>query len=485
MGLFSRLVDAVSPTARLRSAIRDDGWQNLTTGMGDPSRDKMTQASYAPLVPLDYGTLESLYYGEDMCERIVDALPEECFRRGWKIEGPHAELGGKEFKRLGLVSKLRAVHGWSRLWGGAALIFGVDDGQTQDKPLDVTRVRDVKFINLVDRRYLLPLSYYEAPLSPNFGQPATYTVTPAFGTGATSGGMSGVTIHETRLIRFQGTVIDDITTRRLGGWSYSALQRPFDVLKLFASAFQAAGQLMNDAGQAVFSVTGLIQQLTGPNAAAIRQRFATLDQQRWAGRMLLTDKDKEEFRREPVQVAGVADMLEHIEMRLAAAARMPVTKLMGRSPAGMDATGDNDTREWYASVKAEQSNKLEPAIVRALDIVTAGKWTTDEKNSIEWVAMEEPNDKETAEVEKLEAETFKIYFDMGSLSGEQVALVKFANKPMSEVIDEEALEAIVDSDYEAAKNPPPPPTVVALPGVKGAPPQLPPPKSPPVVPPVA
>ena len=476
MGVLDRIIRAFSPTARLRAY---DGWQNLTTGMGDPSRDKLTQAMFAPLIPLDYGTLESLYYGEDMCERIVDALPDECFRRGWKLEGPDKAIGEKEFKRLGLVEKLRATHGWSRLWGGAALLLGVDDGQTQDKPLNLAAVRGVKFANIVDRRYLLPLTYYDDLLSPKFGQPSTYTVTPAFGT-ASTGGMKGIVIHETRLIRFNGTVIDDITTRRLGGWSYSVLQRPYDVLRLFAGAFQAAGQLMNDAGQAVFSVQGLIAQLSGPNGAAIQSRFAQLDQQRWAGRMLLVDKDREAFGRQPVQVAGVADMLEHIEMRLAAAARMPVTKLMGRAPAGMDATGDNDTREWYASVKAEQSNKLEPAVSRILDVLTQGAWSQDEANKVEWSAMEEPNDKETAEVDKLEAETYQIYTTIGALSGEQVALVKFANKPLDEVIDEDALTAIVESDYKAAKDPPP-----ALPLVGALPPQLPPPKSPPVVPPVA
>lgn len=441
-----------------------DGWLNQTTGMGDMGRDKLTAGYYQPLTTLDYGQIESLYYGDDMCERIVDALPDEAFRRGFELEGPLAEKMQGLLDELDAETKIRDGFAWGRLWGGAALVLGIDDGQTQDKPLDVTRVRGVKFMNVVDRRYVNPLRYYEAALAPKLGEPETYTVTPAFGRQAT-----GIEIHETRLIRFYGTKIDPITTRRLGGWAYSVLQRPYDVLRLFASAFQAAGQLANDAGQAVFSVSNLVNQLTSPQKGAILQRFASLDQQRWAGRMLLLDKDKESFARAPVQVAGVSDLLEHFEMRLAAAARMPVTMLMGKSPAGMNATGESDARQWHSSVKAAQSKTLGPVFKYLLDILSAGAWSEDPSNKLTWLAMEDPNDKEEAEVNLLEAQTFKLYFDMGSLSGEQVTLVKFCGKSPDEVVDEEACEAIIESDYELAKNPPPAPAAGVIMGPKGNP----------------
>ncbi len=438
---------------------RADSWQNLTTGMGDPNRDKLMGGYFMPLVNLDFGQIESMYYGDDMCERIVDALPDDAFRRGFELEGSLAEEMNKQIKTLDAETKLRDAFAWGRLWGGCALVLGIDDGQVQTQPLDVERVRGVKFINVVDRRYVNPLRYYEGALSPKFGEPETYSVTPAFGRAA-----MGVEIHETRLIRFYGTKIDAITTRRLAGWSYSVLQRPYDVLRLFSTAFQSAGQLASDAGQGVFSIANLMGQLGSSQKNAILQRLQMMDMQRSSGRSILVDKDKEEFKRHAVQVAGVDKLLEHFEMRLAAAARMPVTMLMGRAPAGMDATGEGDAKQWHAQVKAAQTKTVEPALVRLLDILSAGKWSHDDANKINWLAQEDPNDKEEAEVEKLEAETFKIYSDMGALSGEQITLIKFAGKAVGEVIDEEALEAIIEADYELAKNPPPP--VAVAPGMK-------------------
>ncbi len=493
MNFVQRFIEAISPTARLQAAarprldgplplppgVRDlgivdaryDQWVNSSTGMGTSTRDKFQAGYFSTFDALDFGEIESLYYGEDMCERIVDELPNEAQRRGFKLEGPQAEVGEKALRALRFKVKLRDAHGFARLWGGAGLVLGLDDGQMSDKPVDVQRCRGVKFINVVDRRYIQPVGYYEDPALADFGEPETYRVTPAFGVTSMPGG--GL-IHESRIIRFLGTRIDHIARKRLDGWSYSTLQRPYDILRLFAHAFQATGQLLADAGQGVFMVKGLITQMSGPNRNAILQRFASLDQQRWAGRMLLTDMDGEKFAREPVQVAGIADLLNHIEMRLAAAARMPVTKLMGRAPAGLDATGDSDTRNWYEQVKAVQVDALEPAIARFLDLATQGAWSADEANVVQWNSLEDPNDKEEAEVEQLEASTWKLYVDMGAISGEEVALVQFAGKPIEEVIDEDALFAIVEANYEAAENPPAPLPGTALPG------QIPPPKSPPI-----
>ena len=456
---------------RAAGVVKEDRWQNLLTGWGDPSRDKSLSGQFLPITPLDYGEIESLYYGDDVAHRIVDALPDECFRRGYQLEGPDAEAMTSKLRKLDADVRLHDGLGWARLWGGTSLVLGLDDGTVdQTQPLNVERVKDVKFINVVDRRYINPIDYYEEALSPQFGQPRSYQVTPAFG-----GNSKGVIIHESRLIRFWGTKVDQITTRRLAGWSYSILQRPYDVIRQFAGAFGSASQLMLDAGQGVFGVKNLIQQLAGPKRNAILQRFTQLDMQRSSGRILLVDRDGETFERKPTPLAGVPDMLDRFILRLASAAEMPVTLLMGQSPAGMDATGESDMRQWYDRVKAVQTKQIEPALVRLLQILTAGKWTANRDNKVVWAGLEEPNDKEDAEAELIQAQTWKIYSDMGAVSGEQVALIKLLDKPIEEVLDEDTLQAVVEADYELAKEPPPSPPV--LPGA-GQPPVGAPPNGP-------
>jgi phage-related protein (TIGR01555 family) len=483
---------AAKATARQKTArakrvrqdmARADSWQNMSTGMGDPSRDKIVQGGFMPIQEISYGEIESLYYGDDMVEKVVDSLPDEAFRRGFALEGPLAETCVTTLAGLDATDKCRDAYAWARLWGGTGMVLGADDGLEVTKPLNVESVKAVRFLNVVDRRYIQPQSYYANPLAPNFGMPETYNVTPVFGEMA-----QGTIVHESRIIKFYGTKIDTVTTRRLAGWSYSVLQRPYEILRMFATAFGSAAQIMSDSGQAILDVNNLMTQLSGPNRLAILDRFTALDMQRSSGRMILLDKDNESFHREPVQVAGLSDLLDHFEMRLAAAAKMPVTRLMGRSPAGENATGESDEKMWNTSVKAEQQKNIEPKLVRLLNVITAGKWSADRANKITWASMEEPDDLQDAQVNKLKAETWQIYNTIGALSGEQVALVEFLEKPVAEVLDEDALTSIVESDTELALNPPPmpamPPAALgAMNGPPGGPPQatraLPPAPSPP------
>lgn len=447
-GVVSRVVDALLGKQSAKIEIRDDGWANSVTGSGEWGSDKTMHTRMLPVRELRYGEIESLYYGDDISALIVDSLPDEMFRRGYTIESEQQKDVLAQAKALGVNEKMCDAIRWARAWGGASMVLGVDDGQTADKPLIIEKCRGVKFINVVDRRYINPVSFYEQALSPKFGQPELFQITPAFG-----GNIQNVIVHETRLIKFWGTKIDPITTRRLAGWSYSALQRPYDVMRQFCNAFEAAGQLAYDAGQGVFKMKGLIELLASPNRNAALQRIALADSARYSGRSLAIDADGEEFSRTPTPLAGVGDLLDRFMMRLAAAARMPVTMLMGRSPAGENATGESDMAIWHNRVKAEQTNIIAPALELLFQIMTAGKY----EGSTDFVGLKEPNDLDAAKVETETANKWKTYVDMTALTGEQVTAIQFLEKPIEEVIDDEALMKAIQDDADLMKNPPPEP----------------------------
>lgn len=479
------VADKQNVLARVLDAIRDrqpeplpqiarfDSWQNFATGAGT-SIDKTRHTFFAPLRQLDYGELESLYYGDDICARVVDDRADEMFRRGYQLEGTQKQDVLTLFRSLGVDGHLRDDVGWGNLWGGAGMVLGVDDGQDPTMPLNLEAVRGLKFINVVDRRYLQPTKFYDQPLSPKFGQPERYVITPAFGGGYSQ----NVEVHETRIIIHRATRIDPITSRRIAGWSYSVLQRPYDVIRQFANSYAAAGQLMYDAGQGVLKVSKLIQLLASSQRQKLLDRLMQADQQRYAGRIMVIDKDGEDFSRNPVQVAGVPDLLDRFMMRLAAATRMPVTRLMGRSPAGENATGASDEQMWYDSVKRDQVSTLEPMVFRLLMIATAGKWdgkSGENANGIDWIGLEEPDDEAAEKVELMRAQRWAIYgpgqTGIGALTGEQIAAIEFLKKPIEDVVDDAALMKAINDDNELLKNPPktPPPSMAAF---TGAPPPL-------------
>lgn len=447
----------IDDKAELRA--RADGWTNILTGMGT-FQDKTMATRFGWFEPLAWVEIEALYYGDAIAARIINDMPEDMYRRGFCLEG---EDGSDDLKSLmddfGVEDKFERAEEWARAYGGAAIVIGADDGLDPMYPLNVAGVRSVKFLNVVDRRYIYPVTYYQDPMSPKFGEPEVYQVVSALG------GIVGF-VHETRMLRFVGAEVDPITARRLGGWGYSVLQRAYTAMQKFAAAYDAASQLMIDAGQAVFKIQGLINQITNGEEQTMLARMQSVDSQRSSGRAVVLDSESEEFERQPVQLASIPEMLDRMASLLASAAGEPLTKLMGRSPAGMNATGDSDLELWYDSVQSKQRKRATPKIRYLAQIMTAGKW----KGTVVFPPLKDPDELRQAQIDFQRAQTWKIYsVDIKAIQPEQVALAEFGDTPIE--IDVEAYKKIVDIETKAAleeaKNPPPPPPAFPPPGQPG------------------
>lgn len=455
--VFRRVMDAITG----RPAPKSDSWANYVTGAGTWGRDKTRHTFMEPVRALQYAEIESLYYGDWVSARIIEARPKEYFRRGFELEDADDQIE-KDCQRLEVKKKFRQGVTYARAWGGAGCVCNVDDGLPVDQPVNLANSRGVKWMNVVDRRYLNPISYYDDPSQANFGLPRIYEVTPAFG----QSGMN-ILVHESRIIRFVGTEVDAVTSRRLAGWSYSALQRPYDVIRRIAQTYQAAGQLMYDVGQGVLKVSNLFDALTGPSGAAVLNRIMQADSARWAGRTVAVDKEGEDFTRVATPLAGVPEMMDRLLLELAGASETPLTRLLGREPAGLNATGASDLTYWYETVGNEQVNDVEPALVKLLMMLTAGKWD----GSINWLGLERANELVEAQVKTERAKYWQILEDVGAVSGEQIAMVELLGEPVEDVVDEKTLRVIIKAEYEMAKEPqplPPPPLVSGVPIVKGS-----------------
>jgi len=138
---------------------------------------------------------------------------------------------------------------------------------------------------------------------------------------------------------------------------------------------------------------------------------------------------------------------------------MPVTLLMGRSPAGENATGASDFKHWYDSIAAEQQKSMTPKLLRLYSILARG---TAPMLSVEWHPLQEPTEREREEIKKLRADRHKVYIDGAVLFPEEVALAEFGKNTNGEIeIDESVRRESLKAEKELVFNPPAEPTVAA------------------------
>lgn len=498
------------------NVYRQDNWVNPYLGFGTP-RDKMIASCYQVDVLLNSMELDALYYGSDVAAKIVDFRPREMFRRGYEVridgtddeedepvdsadEPDDAEIPVtfdaadypaeddeeerdepaptddsqdtdipdqlmSRARELELDKKLLSAFIWGRLYGGCLVILGLNDGQGMSQPLVDERVRELLYVHVIDRRYALAMTYYSDPLHPKFGMPETYQIgDPMFGNWSI--------VHESRCIRIEGVEVDARRRRQNAGWGHSVLQRPYETLRDFSTAFQAAGYMLSDASQGVFKLHGLIDAIAAKQEAAIQARMQLVDMSRGVARSVLLDAGQnEEFSKVSTSFAGVSDMLDRFMLRLSAAADMPVTILMGRSPSGLNATGESDFRAFYATVESDQKNILKPILQRVYELIAYSLGIRDiDGLDFYFCPLWSPTDKEEADLELAVAQKDQIYLNLGVLHPSEVALSRYGGGQFSQSteIDVDSRKKELKNDIKMALNPPAPPPIAA--GKPGQPP---------------
>lgn len=444
---------------------RFDSWVNALTGLGG-MRDKATYNAFNRMAALPDDLLAALYHGDDIAARIVAALPEEAFKHGFEVtsQGSDTDAGAadddkktinSELERLCVANDALEAAVWGRLFGGAALLLGADDGKNPEEPLEDERVTSLTYVSVIDKRDLWPNTYYGDPEDEKFGEPETYRIQRYSPNSAVTMAENAV-VHETRIIRFGGALTSRRDRSYNNGWDMSVLQRVYDVLRQANGNWQSACHLMTDMSQAVYKIDGLIQMLAAGQGGVIQTRMELVEQSRSTVRAVVLDAASESFERTATPMNGVDTMIDKTWQRLAAAARMPVTVLMGTSPAGLNATGESDIRGWYDQIRTFQES-IEPKLNRIIKLIAiANGIGNPEEWHVKFPSIWQMTPVEEATYRKTVAETDAIYEGMGALLPEEIAIARFGGCEYSAetTIDVEARKAALDIGMEKMMNPP-------------------------------
>jgi phage-related protein (TIGR01555 family) len=413
----------------MRAMARLDGWENIVTGQGIASRDKRMGALFRPGSKIDKYTLEQMYTFDDVVARAVDIIPQEMLREGVSIledtDGAlMAALDGLEWRK-----KIREALAWSRLKGGALVVIGADDGKSLSAPLDLKSVRAVNYLNVYDAYEARPFAYYNDPFKPKFRDVAIYELWPS-GTPLAQNTLIGAKVHESRCLRFDGMLVPRELRNEYDGWGPTLVDRLYPVIRDFAAAFGSMGLLLTEFVQNVYKIKGLAEALQADEEDLVRQRLSTLDLTRSVFRAIPIDAELEEFERTaPTAVSGLSDLLDRMALRLSMALGVPMTLLMGQSPAGLNATGESDHANFYNTIKAMQIEQLQAPLSRLFTLVAKANSIPNvvKKKTVafDFRSLWQPSDLEIAQTHEAQAKADEMYVKNGILSPFEVALSRF------------------------------------------------------------
>lgn len=389
---------------RKNPVMNNDGYANAVIGSGT-NRDRSTfsRPRYAAL--MDQQTLTDIYISDGFARKIVDVPAEEMTRAGIDIdelEEDQEKLICAKLEELDAMHHFNDAIRWSRLYGGSVMVVGAMDGGALDVPLNPDGIRDVEFLRVYDRYQATVQTRVTDATSKDYGKPELWLISPVLA------GTTPYTVHNSRVIVFDGEALPDRMRSSNDNWGMSTLQSCYDQLVRLGESHQWANALLERSQQAVHSIKGLADKLTMPGGeAAIKARADVVDMVRGILNTIIIDADGETYDVKNLGVTGVTDLLDRFAEAVAAVSGIPVYVLLGRSIGGLNSSGSAERDAWYARIGSMQNDVLRKPVDTLVGMICSSM-NIDAEYKIEFKPLSVPSDKECAEVEKLEAETKKI-----------------------------------------------------------------------------
>jgi len=441
-----------------------DSFQNLKARLGIGADNLMSGSTYA-LNPVTRNRiqLEFAYRGSWLVRAACDIVAEDMTREGFIFDkGVSPEDSDKiqsDITELGVLNSLADAVRWGRLYGGAAAYMMID-GQKPETPLDSEKIGQDSFRGLMvfDRHQLLPLVGEDTvtELGPDFGMPEFYQVV-----AHKIGSMSGQKIHQSRLLRFEGDPLPYWQRISEMGWGASVLEALWDRLMMFDSTTLGAGQMVYRAHLRVVMIEGLRAAIANAGKA-LEGVQAQLDfmraSQTLEGLTVIDAKDK--FEAQTFTFTGLADMILQAGQQLSGALQIPLVRLFGQSPTGLNSSGESDLRTYYDGIATKQrrGKRSISRLIRVIHASSLNKAPSDDFD-FHFKPLYELSAKEKAEVavsttaavrDAYEADLIPAHVAMRELRQSGDATGIFTN--------------ITDEDINEAKlNPPAPPGLEGMP----------------------
>lgn len=416
---------------------REDGYVNLLNKYGTKQdNSEAYKFEREPVIP-DM-QLTGLYEGNGLFSKIIDTPAEEALKHGFDLNLKSNEMNAfvdEALDDLEWDEKATTAIKWARLYGGALIVMLIDDGRGLEEPVDWEHIRSIDELRVYERSIVQPdyASLYQQDYGgkgvgnrvSKFGQPEYYYVSSIYGS---------FKVHESRCLVFRNGVLPEQTSNATYlFWGMPEYVRIRRALRETVTAHTDSVKLLERSVQAIYSMKGLASLLTTDDGEnQVLKRLQLVDTSRGLLNSIAIDSEGEQYDFKTFQFSGVKDVIDATCNMLSALTNIPQTILFGRSPAGMNATGDSDFESYYNFVEKIQRLMLKRNLRTLLDVVfragiASGDVAEEPDYKLEFKPLWSLSDTEQATVDQtkaqtalVKAQTAQAYVDMQALDPTEV-----------------------------------------------------------------
>ena len=392
-----------------------DAFSNPLFRLGYGSQSPLEATEY-PLTRMtdNYALLNSLYRDNWVVQNVVGLMVDDMLREWYTLKGdvtPEMQSAIVKLEQeTGLRDRMNAGLRWGRLYGGAAGLIMVKGQDDLEKPLDVDLVFPGAFEGLyVLDRWMGITTTNGLVMEAGEPVPEYYSITDAQG-------HTAARVHHSRVIRFTGRELPEIERMAEMYWGESEVEALYKEVVAHDNVSANMAALTFQANINTMEVKGL-EQLFSIGSSQAQRRFWQVMQAQSVlrsnfGTQLVEEGTK--LTNQQYTFTGLQDVYESMALNLCGASHYPMTKLFGRSPAGMNATGESDLKNYYDYVDSQREAKLRPALQKLLPVLAMSAWGfVPDDLDFTFPPLWTPTATETAEIALKKAQAIRDTFQAG------------------------------------------------------------------------
>jgi uncharacterized protein len=274
-----------------------------------------------------------------------------------------------EFDRLNVWAVLRQVSEHDGFYGRGHIFIdvGVDleDRDELKKPIgsgadDLSKLKiakgALKAIRTVEPVWVWPIAYNSInPLSGRWYRPETWFC-------------MSTEVHKTRLLTFISREVPDLfkPAYMFGGQSLTQIMRP--VVENWLTTRKSVGDIVKRFSLNVIKVN-LAEAISSGNASKLLQRVRLFNESASNFGTMILDKEAEEFVNVSVPLSGLDLLQAQAQEHMSSLSRIPIIKLLGIQPAGLNASSEGELRAFADFVHSYQESFFRPNLTTILNLV--------------------------------------------------------------------------------------------------------------------
>ena len=351
-----------------------------------------------------------------LIDKACSMPARDATRNGWeavtvdgdKLSDKDAKLLKKYDKQFKIKWNAEQFVRMGRIFGIRIAMFHVqsDDKDYYENPFNPDGVErgSYKGISQIDPYWCAPLLLSKNtsdPTSIHFYDPDYWII-------------GGKKVHRSHLCIFRTPETPDILKPM---YMYGGIPVPQQIMERVYAAERTAneGPMLAESKRTNVWLTNMEAFMMNPDAAT---RFQTWVQYRDNHGIKLGDKESDEFQQFETSLADLDNVIMNQYQLVAAAARVPATKLLGTSPKGFNATGEYEQRSYHEELESVQEHDITPLIERHQLLTLLSYGESDVETTVMWHPVNAPTSKEVAEENLAKAQTGAALVQSGAITPE-------------------------------------------------------------------